>query len=99
MNMICNFVQHPEELKATARKNGMSAVQLRNNPFGDYAPKSTQIQGILKGMYDAFTADLEKDNAEEAEKQKAFEEFMKTKKAELTTLKFTLEKHVDQKAK
>jgi len=97
--MIRNFVQHPETLKATRRKNDMSAVQLRNNPFGDYAPQSTQIQGILKGMYDAFTADLEKDNAEEAEKQKAFEEFMKTKKAEQATLELTLEKQEDAKAK
>ena len=57
----------------------MSAAQVGQNPFGDYAPKSTMIQGILKGMYDAFTADIEKDNAEEAEKQKSFEELMATK--------------------
>merc|ERR1719220_2728957 len=86
-------------MKPSPRNNGMSAVQLRNNPFGDYTPQSTQIQGILKGMYDAFTADLEKDNAEEAKKQQAFEEFMKTKKAELSTMELTLEKHADQKAK
>jgi len=98
MAMIRNFIAHPEALTTTKRKNGMSAVQLRNNPFGDYAPQSTQIQGILKGMYDAFTADLEKDNAEEAEKQKAFEEFMKTKKAEQATLELTLEKQEDAKA-
>merc|ERR550534_595671 len=97
--MIRNFVQHPETLKDTRRKNSISAVQLRINPFGDYAPQSTQIQGILKGMYDAFTADLEMDNAAEAEKQKAFEEFMKTKKAEQATLELTLEKQEDAKAK
>merc|ERR1719195_761620 len=90
--MIRNFVEHPEALKATTRKNGMSAVQLRNNPFGDYAPKSTQIQGILKGMYDAFATDLEKANAEEAERQKGFEDLMKTKKSELQTLQDTLDK-------
>jgi C-terminal processing protease CtpA/Prc len=60
----------------------MSAAQVGQNPFGDYAPQSTQIQGILKGMYDAFTADLEKDNAEEAEAQKSFEELMGTKMQE-----------------
>merc|ERR1719458_2188211 len=96
MAVIRSFVTHSEH---ELRENGMSAVQLRNNPFGDYAPQSTQIQGILKGMYDAFTADLEKDNAEEAEKQKAFEEFMKTKKAEQATLELTLEKQEDAKAK
>merc|ERR1719183_3076727 len=70
----------------------MSAAQVANNPFGDYAPQSTQIQGILKGMYDSFAGDLEKDNAEEADKQKAFEELMATKKMELATLQATLEK-------
>merc|ERR1719161_2647993 len=61
------------------------------NPFGDYAPASTQIQGIMKGMYDSFSAELEKANAEEADKQKAFEDLMATKKAELETLQATLE--------
>merc|ERR1719313_2457175 len=67
-------------------------AQIGQNPFGDYAPQSTQIQGILKGMYDGFTSDLEKDNAEEADKQKSFEELMATKKMELATLQATLEK-------
>jgi hypothetical protein len=99
VNAIRSFVSNPEALVGAKRKRGFSGAQLDNNPFGDYAPQSTQIQGILKGMYDAFTADLEKDNAEEAERQKAFEELMKTKKAELSTLELTLEKHADQKAK
>merc|ERR1719197_721495 len=42
-------------------------------------------------MYDAFTGDLEKANAEEADKQKAFEELMGTKLAEYETLTTTLE--------
>merc|ERR1719389_1207535 len=45
----------------------------------------------MKGMYDSFAADLEKANAEEADKQKAFEELMATKKAEHETLTATLE--------
>lgn len=72
---------------------GLSAAQVANNPFGDYAPQSTQIQGILKGMYDTFVADLEKGNADEAEAQKAFEELMMTKKREADTLQATLEQH------
>merc|ERR1719409_512252 len=80
--------------------NAMSAAQVGQNPFGDYAPQSTQIQGILKGMYDAFTADLEKDNAAEAESQKSFEALIATKKEELATLQETLEKQeTDQAAK
>merc|ERR1719197_2452995 len=68
------------------------------NPFGDYAPASTQIQGILKGMYDSFTGDLEKANAEEADKQKAFEELMGTKMQEYETLVATLETKTKEKA-
>merc|ERR550532_3072721 len=41
-------------------------------------------------MYDAFTADLEKDNADESKKQKAFEDLMSTKKAEQKALSSTL---------
>merc|ERR1719498_690334 len=70
----------------------MSAAQVGQNPFGDYAPQSTQIQGILKGMYDAFTQDLEKDNADEAESQKTFEALMGTKMTEKATLTATLQK-------
>jgi hypothetical protein len=78
----------------------MSAAQIGQNPFGDYAPQSTQIQGILKGMYDAFTADLEKDNAEEADAQKSFEELHATKMEERKTLEDTLQKQeTDQAAK
>jgi hypothetical protein len=43
-------------------------------------------------MYDATTADLEKDNAEEAEAQKSFEELMATKAQERKTLEATLQK-------
>jgi len=57
-----------------------------HNPFGDYAPQSDRIVGILKGLYDSSTQSLERSNVEEADAQKAFEEFMDTKRAELKTL-------------
>merc|ERR1719326_217590 len=91
MDVMKHFLSKPSEFLQKSTK-GMSAAQVANNPFGDYAPQSTQIQGILKGMYDGFTSDLEKDNADEADKQKSFEEFMATKKMELATLQATLEK-------
>jgi hypothetical protein len=69
------FVAKPA---AFVGQKAMSAAQVGQNPFGDYAPQSSQIQGILQGMYDAMTADLEKDNAAEAEAQKSFEELMAT---------------------
>jgi len=84
------FVEKPEDYVGQ-HKSAFSGAQVAQNPAGDYAPQSTQIQGILKGMYDGFTADLEKDNAEEAEKQKSFEALIATKKAELGTLEATLE--------
>lgn len=89
LEAVKHFVQRPDGLFGG---HSMSAAQTANNPFGDYAPQSTQIQGILKGMYDAFTATLEKANADEADKQKAFEVLMATKKKELGTLQLTLEK-------
>jgi hypothetical protein len=90
LQMVKHFVDKPEDFVGTSA-GIVSAAQIANNPFGDYASQSTQIQGILKGMYDTFTADLEKDNAEEAEKQKAFLALMETKNGELTTLQLTLD--------
>merc|ERR1719446_1403422 len=78
--------------------NTMSAAQVGQNPFGDYAPQSTRIQGILKGMYDTFTSDLEKNNVDEADKQKSFEELMDTKRQELSTLETTLERQESDEA-
>jgi peptidoglycan hydrolase CwlO-like protein len=86
LEVIKRFVDHPETFVAQKATGFM-----QNNPFGDYAPQSTQIQGILKGMYDAFTMDIEKDNAEESDAQKSYEELMATKRSEQATLEATLE--------
>jgi len=94
METVRQFINKPESMVG---RGAMSAAQIAN-PNGDYAPQSSQIQGILKGMYDAFAADLEKDNAEEADKQKAFEELMATKKQEQATLEATLEKQSHDEA-
>jgi len=91
LEVLNRFVTHPDHFFTS--QTAMSAVQVSQNPFGDYAPQSTQIQGILKGMYDAFTADIEKDNAEESDKQKGFEELMATKVLELGTLTGDLGTH------
>jgi len=96
LQLVKDFVEHPSTV---AKAGGASAMQLGENPFGDFAPQSTQIQGILRGMYDAFAADLEKANVEEAEEQKAFQALMATKKAELATLEATLQKQSSDKAK
>jgi hypothetical protein len=98
LEVVQHFIKSPEDFVG-ARSGMMSAAQIAANPFGDYAPQSSQIQGILKGMYDAFTSDLEKSNAEEADKQKSFEELMATKKQEQETLEATLEKQEHDSAK
>jgi len=97
LDLVKSFIAKPEAFMGA---HAMSAAQVGQNPFGDYAPQSTQIQGILKGMYDAFTTELEKNNANEAESQKSFEELIATKKEEQATLEATLEKQeTDQAAK
>merc|ERR1711988_1434798 len=86
--MVEKFVHDPMQFYGHP-KNSLAQVK---NPFGDYAPASGAIQGMLKGMYDAMTSDLESKNADQAIKQKQFEELTATKDAELATLKATLEK-------
>jgi hypothetical protein len=95
--LVKSFAAKPEDFMQT-HSSAMSAAQVGQNPFGDYAPQSTQIQGILKGMYDAFTADLEKDNANEAESQKSFEALIATKKQEQQTLQDTLQQQESDSA-
>jgi len=97
MQLVKKFVATPAAFIGS-HASGMSAAQIAQNPFGDYAPQSSAIQGILKGMYDAFTMDLEKDNAAEAESQKSFEEIMATKAQELETLELTLQKQETDEA-
>jgi len=95
LDLVKMFVSKPE---AFMTKPSAGLAQVGQNPFGDYAPQSTQIQGILKGMYDSFTAELEKENAAEAVSQKSFEELLATKKEEQATLESTLQKQETDQA-
>lgn len=74
-------------LKDPTASHGSSFLQ--HNPFGDYAPASTQVVGIMKNMLDTFTADLESATEEEKQQLKAFEQLMATKADELDTLQKT----------
>merc|ERR1719174_476090 len=89
LDMVRDFINNPDDFLRA--KDSMSALQM-GNPFGDFAPKSGQIQGILKGMYDDFTGKLEKSNVDESKKQKAFEALMDTKKKEEKALEATLQR-------
>jgi hypothetical protein len=48
-----------------------------------YSPQSATIMGILKDMYDTFSAGLEKSNSEESAKQKAFEDLIAEKEKQV----------------
>eukprot|EP00928_Gymnodinium_smaydae_P070637 TRINITY_DN54437_c0_g1_i1.p1 TRINITY_DN54437_c0_g1~~TRINITY_DN54437_c0_g1_i1.p1 ORF type:complete len:738 (+),score=207.04 TRINITY_DN54437_c0_g1_i1:58-2214(+) len=87
------FAARPQDFVKGGRGSRPSALQVANNPFGDYAPQSTQIQGILKGLYDSFASSLEKANGEESTNQKTYKDLMDTKKKEEATLSSTFEQH------
>merc|ERR1719498_2126271 len=96
LRTVRDFVSHPMRFYGKDAK--FSAAQVKQNPFGDYAPQSTVIQGILKEMYDGFTSSLEQANADEATKAKEFEALFGTKISELDTLKATLAKKTEDAA-
>jgi hypothetical protein len=96
VQVVRSFVEHPEEFEGG--QTAFLSASHTKNPYGDYAPASTKIQGVLKGMYDSFTGDLERANAEEATKQKSFEALMDTKRSELSTLQATLQRQSSDEA-
>jgi len=71
----------PKQLSAVERftrsfedpPEGMEAAK------GSYSPASATIQGILKDMYDTFSADMETRTETEAKSQKNFEDLIATK--------------------
>lgn len=82
--VLSAFLAHPGKVSHTFLQN-------TNNPFGDYAPASTQIQGILKNMYETFVGQLERSNGEESKQNKLFKDLIRTKRQEHATLLTTLE--------
>jgi hypothetical protein len=92
--MVEAFVRDPTSFYNREHAK-LGAMQVKGN-FGDYNPASTQIQGLLKGMYDAMMSDLESKNAEQAINQKNYEGLMDTKKSELETLTSNLGKKTTQ---
>merc|ERR1719235_753126 len=63
-----------------------------------YAPQSATVQGILKDMYDTFTADIEKLTQEEATKQRDFEDLIATLTEELNLMNEIVAKKEAEKA-
>merc|ERR1719353_1212831 len=82
MSLLSKFMQDPAaqeyyDDKAAAKSS--------------YSPASSTILGILKDMYDTFTANLETETATEATSQKDFEALMASKNNELNTMQATQE--------
>jgi len=92
--IVEEFIRDPTGFYSQ-EKAKLGAMQIKGN-FGDYNPASTQIQGLLKGMYDAMVSDLESKNAAQAISQKNYEELMDTKKSELEALTKSLGKKTTQ---
>jgi predicted nucleic acid-binding Zn-ribbon protein len=80
---VRGFLTNPSVFTQTAAK--ASGVDT-------YAPASNEIVGILKDMFQTFTANLETASATEAEDVKVFEDLMAAKSKELSDLQNTLEK-------
>jgi len=83
------FVADPVKFFEKSSQPAFLQQNARHNPYGDYAPQSTVIQGILKNMHDTFIQNLTDMIAEEEQKQASFEELMRTKREELASLEAT----------
>merc|ERR1719487_1259820 len=87
LSLLSTFLKDPQDYyedKAAAKSS--------------YSPASTTIMGILKDMYDTFTANLETETQTEATNQKNFEAVMAVKAEELASLQDVLEKTEAAKA-
>jgi chromosome segregation ATPase len=71
--------------------NPGSFAQTTAGGVDSYAPASGEIVGILKDMFQTFTANLETAAATEADNQKIFEDLMAAKEKEESDLQFTLD--------
>ena len=76
MKVVKHFMRKPVDFVSLSKgrgsntaSSGYSATQLGQNPFGDYAPQSTQIQGILKEMEASFQKSMAEAEEEEAKDQ------------------------------
>eukprot|EP00746_Dinoflagellata_sp_MGD_P013076 gnl/MRDRNA2_/MRDRNA2_128122_c0_seq1.p1 gnl/MRDRNA2_/MRDRNA2_128122_c0~~gnl/MRDRNA2_/MRDRNA2_128122_c0_seq1.p1 ORF type:complete len:711 (-),score=215.78 gnl/MRDRNA2_/MRDRNA2_128122_c0_seq1:88-2220(-) len=63
-----------------------------------YAPQSATVQGILKDMYDTFTAELEGKTQAEAANQRAYEDLMSSLTTELNNKNAVVTKKEEEKA-
>jgi len=84
--------------KATLSSKQMSLLSEFVAGGARYAPQSATVQGILKDMYETFSAGLESGMEEEATKNRVFEDFIATKQKELIEMKKTKAKKEAEKS-
>merc|ERR1719247_2746636 len=82
--------------KLTELRGFVSSLSQVSGKAG-YAPQSMTIQGMLSDMYTTMGIDLMTSTADEAKKNRAFEDFMAVKDKELRRLKKTHEKKTREK--
>lgn len=84
LEVVKQFTDKPSAM--LAQTNPMSAMQVGQNPFGDFAPQSDRVQGIFQGMRDALEKTMDDNNKEEDAARKSYDEFQNIKKTEKETL-------------
>jgi len=88
LQAVERFVASPEDY--LKKRTTQSALQMQQNPHGDYAPAGDQIFGILGALHDGFKADIEKSTAADAAKQQAFDELQGIKNTQAPLLEHQL---------
>merc|ERR1719281_2219441 len=73
--VLKRFLEDPNQFapKAALVQDPVDYYDQKAQAKASYSPQSATIVGILKDMYDTFSADLEKSNQEESNMQLAFE--------------------------
>merc|ERR1719240_1295068 len=79
--VLKHFLEDPSEFAKPAfvQQEPSDYYDQKAQAKASYSPQSATIIGILKDMYDTFSADLEKSNQEESNMQLAFESEMEEK--------------------
>jgi hypothetical protein len=79
--VLKHFLEDPNQFapKTALVQDPVDYYDQKAQAKASYSPQSATIVGILKDMYDTFSADLEKSNQEESNMQLAFESEMEEK--------------------
>lgn len=93
-----NANMEPEKLAAIQTFAQSLQEPTAADASASYAPQSATVQGILKDMYDTFTADIEKLTQTEASLQRDYEDLIATLTTELNDMNAIVVKKEAEKA-